>query len=264
MDKNKIIENGLLERYLTGELPEDLCHELEQVLKKDASLKQLYSQMEEDFERLAMDNAIAPPEEVKRSLKAQINSMGVQASAGASKVRSISKSKRFQRSFLVAASLAALLAVSSFWFYSRWQQAEETLKLVQEQTSSLQDRVVSLEKSVEESRESFRKINNPNIIPLLLEGNEISPQSRAIAYVNHATKEVIVNPQGLSPLDRDHAYQMWADVDGEMINMGLIPRDTDLVALKYIDDASSINITIEPAGGSEHPTVERLISSALL
>jgi anti-sigma-K factor RskA len=264
MDRKKIMEDGLLERYLTGDLPEDLCNELEQVLKEDTSLKQLFSQMEEDFERLAMENAITPPQDVKRSLKAYINTLEGHASGGAPDVRNISLSHRFRRPFLVAASLAVLLAVSSFWLYSRWQQAENTLKLVQQQTLSLQDRVVNLEKSVEESRDSFRRLNDPNVIPLLLEGNEISPKSRAVAFINHASREVIVNPKGLSPLDQDHDYQMWADVDGEMINMGIIPRDIDLVALKYIEDAASINITIEPAGGSEHPTVERLISSALL
>ncbi len=264
MDRKMIIEDGLLERYLLGELPENLCDELEQILQNDPSLKEMYSQMEADFERLAMDNAITPPSEVKTSLKEKLDLMGKSEEQEDPKIRRMVTPRNYSRSFLVAASLAALLAVSSFWLYSRWQLAEESLKLVQEQTNSLQDRVVTLEKNVEESENSFRKINNPNVTPLLLEGNEISPQSRAIAFVNHAEKEVILNPQGLSPLDQDHDYQMWADVDGEMINMGVIPKDNQLVALKYIDDAASINITIEPLGGSEHPTVERLISSVVL
>ena len=264
MDRKKIIEDGLLERYLLGELPENLCGELEQLLQNDPSLKEMYSQMEADFEQLAMDNAIPPPSDVKVSLKEQMNRMDKGEHQEDPKIRSIVVPRTYSKSFLVAASLAALLAVSSFWLYSRWQQAEASLKLVQQQTTSLQDRVVILENSVEESENSFRKINNPNVIPLLLKGNEISPQSKAIAFVNHAEKEVILNSQGLSPLDQDHDYQMWADVDGEMINMGIIPKNNMLVALKYIDDAASINITIEPLGGSEHPTVERLISSVVL
>jgi hypothetical protein len=59
-------------------------------------------------------------------------------------------------------------------------------------------------------------------------------------------------------------YQMWADVDGVMINMGLLPADADLIPVKYIDRAESFNITIEPAGGNDHPTVENLISNVLL
>ena len=73
-----------------------------------------------------------------------------------------------------------------------------------------------------------------------------------------------MNSRGLDPLDTEHTYQMWADVDGEMINMGLVPAEQDYIPLRYIDKAESLNITIEPAGGSEHPTVEQLISNIYL
>ena len=65
-------------------------------------------------------------------------------------------------------------------------------------------------------------------------------------------------------LKENETYQMWADVDGEMISMGLVPTDQELVALAYIDDAESLNITIEPEGGNDHPTVSRLISNVFL
>jgi len=45
-----------------------------------------------------------------------------------------------------------------------------------------------------------------------------------------------------------------------MIDMGVIPKNSDMVAMTYIADAESLNITIEPAGGSDHPTVSKLIS----
>ncbi len=48
-----------------------------------------------------------------------------------------------------------------------------------------------------------------------------------------------------------------------MINIGLLqhPGD-DMQALQFIDNAESLNITLEPAGGSEHPTVELLYVNA--
>ncbi len=82
--------------------------------------------------------------------------------------------------------------------------------------------------------------------------------------MNHKDKSVWVNPQSLPPLSEEETYQMWADVDGEMINMGLLPTDKELIALTYIDRAASLNITIEPKGGNDHPTVERLISNVYL
>jgi anti-sigma-K factor RskA len=49
-----------------------------------------------------------------------------------------------------------------------------------------------------------------------------------------------------------------------MINMGTLNTDNELVPLKYIENAESLNITIEPAGGSDHPTVEELVSYVIL
>ena len=110
----------------------------------------------------------------------------------------------------------------------------------------------------------FKETLSKALIPLLLKGNQTLPESRAVAYINHETKSILVNSQGLPPLEEDKTYQMWADVDGVMVNMGLLPADTELIPLKYIDRAESLNITIEPAGGNDHPTVENLISNVLL
>ena len=57
---------------------------------------------------------------------------------------------------------------------------------------------------------------------------------------------------------------MWADVDGEMINMGIINTSKALLAMQYIPEAESFNITIEPKGGSPHPTVSELIANTYL
>ena len=74
----------------------------------------------------------------------------------------------------------------------------------------------------------------------------------------------MINTERLPDLDADHDYQMWADVEGEMINMGVISKDKKLMAMNYIDHSESLNITIEPAGGNDHPTVERLVTNVYL
>ena len=97
-----------------------------------------------------------------------------------------------------------------------------------------------------------------------LTGNSKMPDMRLVSYVNHINKSVMVNTAQLSELSEDQDYQMWADVDGEMIDMGVIDLEQPLLAMSYIDDAESFNITIEPKGGSEHPTVSRLIANSIL
>ena len=142
--------------------------------------------------------------------------------------------------------------------------AQNTLNALQNQTVVMQERLDLLEENYELTNNRLQIINSPNTIPFVLASNEKMGNSRAVAYVNHNNRLVVVNPRGLPSLPNTQTYQMWSDVDGEMINMGLLPTDKDLVTLKYIDHAESLNITIEPAGGNDHPTVEQLISYVTL
>lgn len=250
MDKKQILEEGLLEKYLLDELEPKVALLVEQAISEDEELKSHYQLLEADFEKMAFENAITPPEQVIVKLKASLEDASSQV---------LSKNWLW-----VAAGLALLFASTTFWMYSKWQSAQNTLNSLQNQTVVMQERLDLLEENYELTNNRLQIINSPNTIPFVLAGNEKVGNSRAVAFVNHDNKLVVVNPRGLPSLPNDQTYQMWSDVDGEMINMGLLPTDKDLVTLKYIDHAESLNITIEPAGGNDHPTVEQLISYVTL
>jgi hypothetical protein len=46
--------------------------------------------------------------------------------------------------------------------------------------------------------------------------------------------------------------------------MGVISKNKTVMSMAYIDHAESLNITIEPAGGNDHPTVSRLVTNVYL
>ena len=93
---------------------------------------------------------------------------------------------------------------------------------------------------------------------------KVSDTWKDVKLTDVKDKKVMVNTSQLSELDAQHDYQMWADVEGEMINMGVINTEEPLIAMTYIEDAESLNVTIEPKGGSDHPTVSRLITNVYL
>ena len=55
---------------------------------------------------------------------------------------------------------------------------------------------------------------------------------------------------------------MWAEVNGEMVNLGIIKDvgQEKLMALPYAENAVGY-ITIEPQGGNETPTVENIVAN---
>lgn len=251
MDKEYILKEGLLEKFLLDDLTPDEAKAVELAISQDDDLKQQFLQIEADFERMALENAIPPPAHAKERLRNSLE--------GKTQNESIPKTW-----LGLAAGLALLFALTTFWMYSKWQSAQSTLDSLQNRTVVMQERLDLLEENYELTNNRLQIINSPNTIPFVLAGNEKAKNSRAVAYVNHNNKLVVVNPRGLPTLPQNQTYQMWGDVDGEMINMGLLPTDKDLVTLKYIDQAESLNITIEPAGGNDHPTVEQLISYVTL
>lgn len=250
MDRKKILEEGLLEKYLLDELNTSDRNSIEHALKNDSDLQKELYELEEGFEKIAFENAIPPPEAVKNNLKKVIETSSVKP--------------LFNKPLLAAACVGLFFLLSSIWMYSKWQNSRTEFESLQNQTTVLQERLNALEENYILTNTRLKTINGPQTIPLILHGNELVPNSRAVAYVNHENRMVVVNAQGLPKLPEDKTYQMWSDVDGEMIDMGLLQTNEELITLKYIDKAESLNITIEPAGGNDHPTVEKLIAYVTL
>lgn len=148
--------------------------------------------------------------------------------------------------------------------FTQLQTIENQLEVVQQEKQELNDEFRSLRENLIEKEELVAVINDPNTKKIVMQGNALSPKAKAITYLNTEKQIALLNTAYLPELSKDKDYQMWADVDGEMINMGVIPKGEAMVALQYIPAAASLNITIEPSGGSEHPTVSRLISNVYL
>jgi len=260
MDKKSLLENGLLEQYLLGELNATQCEQIDQLLVSDAELKAHFDLLEEDFESIGLDNAITPPATVKLNL---LDSIKI-AQTNTPKVIALNEKSNTKFYIGIAASVAALLMVGSFWMYSQLNEVKQQLQTVETNNTELNTTIETLNTELERTNSFYTGIVNPDTEQYILIGNTSLPEAKVVSYVNHKTKSVVINTERLPELDADHDYQMWADVEGEMINMGVISKNKTLMTMAYIDHAESLNITIEPAGGNDHPTVARLVTNVYL
>lgn len=260
IDKKSLLENGLLEQYMLGELNTEQCEQIEQLLASDIELKTHFDALEEDFENIGLDNSINPPAFVKSKLLDQVK----RTQDSETKVVSLEKQNNTKLYLGIAASFAGLLMVGSFWMYSQLNEVKEQLQTVELNNTELNSTIEVLNVKLKENNASYNAIVNPDTEQYILKGNALSPDAKVVSYVNHQSKSVVINTERLPKLDADHDYQMWADVEGEMINMGVIAKDKSVMTMAYIDNAESLNITIEPAGGNDHPTVSRLVTNVYL
>ncbi|MGV6832015.1 MAG: anti-sigma factor [bacterium] len=253
LDKNTIISSQLLEQYALGTLSIDLIDQVEEALLADADLRSQLQEIEISLENIALENTIDPPAFIKENILSQIPD------------KSLKSGPKNNNSLLwIAASVAALLGFLYFNQYSQNNELKDTIKSVEIQNETIQNELKNTNELVSELESLTAFLNNPSTDRVVLNGNTKSPNSSLVSYYNNTEKKVLVTTNKLEPLSDEHDYQMWADVDGEMINMGIIDTNKALLAMQYIPEAESFNITIEPKGGSDHPTVSELIANTYL
>jgi anti-sigma-K factor RskA len=258
LDKETILREGLLERYILGELEASVMLEVEAIIQEDAELKAQFQDMEQSFENLGLENAVLPPKELKSSILFSIEK------AAKKPTELQAKEKSYKLWFSLAAAAAVILFFNSVFLIVQNGNIKQELLSIKTETEQLKKTQESIEKAYNNQQMLLAFLSDPGTERYALVGNDQMPNTRLVSYINHQDRSVMVNTTQLATLDNELDYQMWADVDGEMINMGVIDKSQPLIAMNYIEEASSLNITIEPKGGSEHPTVSNLISNVYL
>lgn len=254
IEKDNIRDSGILEQYLLGELNASDMASVDDILQNDDDLRRHFEALEKKFEMIGLENAIQPPLHLKDQIFSSINGSN----------KSMNKSSSYSWLTGIAASIALIAIAMVFFMYGQLQNVKDDLRLVEDENKALIQNNTEITNAYDEVKSWLNEINNLEIARYQLKGNELSPNSKLIAYLNHTEKKVIINTEGLQQLSASQDYQMWADVDGEMISMGIIDVSQNLHTLNYISDAESLNITIEPKGGSDHPTVSNLISNVYI
>lgn len=257
MTKEKIIEEGLLEQYLTGDLDITTQRRVEEVLSNDSSLHDLFMNLESDFEYLSVENSIAVPNHVKIAVMNSIKSQ----EPTTVKPKPFSSYKTW---FSLAAAASIVLFLNTIYLIVQNGSMQEQLTTIESETTYLKKTQQTLESAFKNQEQLLTFLSDPATDQYTLEGNTKMPEMRLVSYINHKVKKVMVNTSELTPLQYNQDYQMWADVEGKMINMGIINLDQSLTGMDYVEHAESINITLEPKGGSKNPTVTNLISNTYL
>jgi len=112
-------------------------------------------------------------------------------------------------------------------------------------------------------RNQFIVLNNPDTKKYQVNGKKEGKELKAIAYINPVKKLSYINVSNVPQLPENKCFQMWAEVNGELVNLGVIKQFNEkdkLLALPYADKAIGY-ITIEPEGGNTSPTVENIVAN---
>lgn len=247
-EKIKIfLDSDLLEKYLLGGTSTEETLQVERYIAMYPEVRDTYEELQDNLETYAKLHARKSPEGLKEIILNRIRN----EKAGR---------RKFYR-YAVAASIVAFVFAGSSYFF--WNQN----KTLQQENTIVNNKIKNLEQDMkvqlEDIRNQYIVLNNPNTKRFDVNGNMKAKELKAVAYVNPVKKLSYINVSSLPQLPEDQCFQMWAEVNGELVNLGVIKQFEDkekLLALPYADNAIGY-ITIEPQGGNSSPTVKNIVAN---
>lgn len=78
--------------------------------------------------------------------------------------------------------------------------------------------------------------------------------------VSQGRGEMAVDARQLPDPGEGKVYQLWTGHGEEMIDAGVLPPGTTGAAMPLPDPGDTVNVTVEPAGGSEQPTSSPIVT----
>ncbi|WP_405250811.1 anti-sigma factor domain-containing protein [Dokdonia sp. Asnod3-C12] len=237
---SQFLENDLLERYLMGTTSPIESQEAEHYIAKYPEVKQTYIELQENLENYAASYAVKVPEE----LRATIVNVARNKPKRALPILAIT-----------ACMIAAFFGLVAIMIYKQNQELLDDRRFTSNLLENLNDDIVSNREMLQSVEEQFMILNNTSTQKYILQGNVRAQRLEAVAYVNELEQRSYIHVNTLPELPDEQVYQMWASVDGTLVPLDILKVTKDnLVEIPYEERMASINITIEPKGGSKEAT----------
>lgn len=266
MRNEELISSGMLELYAVGGLTPSEREEVERQASASAEVRAALDEACAAMEGYASQYATPPPASLKARVMEKIQAAEGAAATYKDNVRPLEPAKAPENpanTWLVAASVivALLSGVLSFFFYQKWQTAEEKLALAVAAEQRYAQNFNYTSQQLKQQEQTIAILRDEEYRPVQLKGVEAHPDARITVYWNPRSARVYVDEVQLPKPPTGKQYQLWALADGKPIDAGLIdaaPEQQGLQQMKEIKAAQAFAVTLEPAGGSVSPTLDNL------
>ncbi|MEO1628842.1 MAG: anti-sigma factor [Bacteroidota bacterium] len=268
MDKQKFIESGLIEQYVLGIVSPEERRDIERLLTRHPDLRQMVEELSQGLESYAKAHTTPPPSHLRQKVLEAMKAVDVPRSAPTSPPPP--PAPVVQRSFwsrwgtAIAAVMVLGLSMVCMLMYSKQSEAQQQIAVLSSQVEALQRDYQTLQRVDKRLQTQFAILKDVSTRHVQLQGSDLAPSAKAVVYWNENHQDAYLNVVDMPEAPHGHQYQVWADVNGKHLDMGLLEAQADpetgvaLFKLPYIEHSRGFVITLEKSGGSPHPTVEKL------
>ncbi len=245
--KQEILDSGILELYILGELNSDEEKELTLAIEKYPSLKVEIRQIEKSLEALAQKAAVEPHPNVLNSILSSLPEK--QSSKEPTKDKSF-----FNWSYLLLAIGLISSIAYAFWQKSKYQELQNSYDILKEECDVLQNDYNSQLALYEDAHNYDNQI-------IRIAASDNFKESKIIFYTNPETKKNYLEIADLPNLGSNETFQLWSlKADSDPIPLNLFGSTLNkILEVDFVDGSSAYAITIEKSGGAQAPNLDKLI-----
>lgn len=260
MDINEYINSGILELYVYGALTDEESAEVTRVLKQYPAVKAEVEEIEVALMNLSAAAAPNNPEFLINSIKSKLS--------GKTQLTRPPKTSNLPAYIGWAASI--LLLVGLFFMFNKNRELRESLQALQAEKAGMESQIVDARENADKTRELLNVLRDRSILRIELQGQEVAPQAFATAYWDENSNTTYIDAKDLPPPPRGMVYQVWSLKLQPLTptSIGLLENfeedENQIFILSNSNDSEAFGITLEPAGGSESPTMEQLYTLGVI
>ncbi|MDH3648696.1 MAG: anti-sigma factor [Saprospiraceae bacterium] len=243
MTKEELLNSGLLDEYVLGLCTEETREEIERLASQDEEVAKILAEMQSGMKDYCRKSVSSPF--THRSTSDQIQSQTFwKMVAGATMTTTV------------------VLALLSIHFYSKTQELRSDhsqFLTVLESDREQWEKKLNASSQIH-SRHQF--VTHEQTRQIQMAGGEKMQEARMIVYWNDVQQDAVLHIFKLPSVPDGWCYKLWADVDGKMMDMGLIKSTESWLEIPYFSNVSGLNVTLEEHATSHAPNVERILCKA--
>ena len=256
MDINAYIQSGVLELYVAGALSEKESKEVYDLMLKHPEILKEVLEIESAIIKLTAATSKNTNTHTFTTIKDQIANNNNNP-----KVVSISK-----YNWLTYSGWAAtlVLGLGLLWALNENRQLQSDIQIVENEQLFLETQIADAKSDLEASKALLNVLRDRDIISIPLGGQGNFANTYAKVYWDKKTNSIYLDAQGLPEAPEGKVYQVWSLTLNPLTptSLGTIDNfntdDNKIFEITNANESQAFGITLEPAGGSETPTMEQL------
>ena len=262
MNIKEYISSGMVESYVLGLLTAQERFEFEQYCETYPQLREARDSFEKAIEKQAMQNAIAPPTDIKEKVWVAIQDKSVSKTSKIVSMEPTTARKPATYGWLAAASVILFL-IAGYFAYNFYNKNKD----LERANTEFEARMNRNDSILNQMMEEKKAMTGDNVTVVNLVGTTPA-KATANIYWDSTSTDVYLLIKNMPQLPSNKQYQLWSILNGpggqlQPSSLGLFDAGKGqkvILKMSNVKKADAFAITIEDRGNTGGPNLEQLQS----